>query len=262
MTPLFFGSAQRRLFGAYDPPRASGASPRAVLLCHPWGQEYIRAHRSMRRLATLLGAAGCHVLRFDYFGTGDSMGQSRDVSLSGWEEDIETAIEELRDTSGAVRISLVGLRLGATLATRVAARQKKAIEALALWDPVVSGPEYLEELLGTPAGGRQSPAGSAAASEGDESHEVHGFPLSSALASELRAIDLARLVPSLPAHTRVIASSPLPSHTALRAELERQGRADVTIEQVDNLLAWVEYRDYGAGAIPAKILDSIVRWVS
>jgi hypothetical protein len=44
--------------------------------------------------------------------------------------------------------------------------------------------------------------------------------------------------------------------------LERHGRSDITIEQVDNLRAWVEYRDYGAGAIPAKVLDAIVRWVS
>jgi pimeloyl-ACP methyl ester carboxylesterase len=216
----------------------------------------------MRRLATLLGAAGCHVLRFDYFGTGDSMGQSRDVNLRGCEEDIETAIEELRDTSGATRVALVGLRLGATLATQVAARKNKAVAALALWDPVVSGPEYLEELLGSPAGNSGGPPGSATAPGDGESREVHGFPLSGALAGELRTIDLARLIPSLPARTRLIASSPLHSHDSLRTELQRQGRADVAIEQVDNLLPWVEYRDYGAGAIPAKALEAIVRWVS
>lgn len=180
------------------------------------------------------------------------MGQSCDVNLHGWEEDIETAIEELQDTSGATRVVLVGLRLGATLATHVAARKKKVVEALALWDPVVSGPEYLDELLGG------SPANAGGAGE----HGVRGFPLSSAFASELRAIDLSQLVSSLPARTRLIASAPLPSHEVFRAELERHGRSDVTVEQVDNLRAWIEYRDYGAGAIPAKILDAIVRWVS
>jgi uncharacterized protein len=246
MTPLFFGSAQRRLFGAYDPPRAGGTGTRAVLLCHPWGQEYIRAHRSMRRLAMLLGAAGRHVLRFDYFGTGDSMGESREVNLRGCEEDIETAIEELRDTSGATRVALVGLRLGAALATHVAARKRKLVESLVLWDPVVSGPEYLEELLGNSLGS----IGSA------PSQEVRG------LADELRAINLPRLVPALPARTRLIASQPLTSHETLRAELARHGRSDVSVEQVDNVLAWIEYRDYGAGAIPAKALEAIVRWVS
>jgi hypothetical protein len=44
-------------------------------------------------------------------------------------------------------------------------------------------------------------------------------------------------------------------------ELERQGRVDVKLEQLQALSAWVEYRDVGAGAIPAKVLDTIVQWV-
>ena len=52
----------------------------------------------MRRLANMLAAVGCHVLRFDYFGTGDSMGTAHEVTRRGWEQDIETAIEELQDT--------------------------------------------------------------------------------------------------------------------------------------------------------------------
>lgn len=262
MTPLFFGSAQRRLFGAYEPPRAARAGARAVVLCYPWGQEYIRAHRSMRQLANMLCAAGYHVLRFDYFGTGDSAGEFPEASLRGWEQDIETAMEELRDTSGATRIGLIGLRLGATLATHVAVRKKKAIDALVLWDPVVSGPEYLEEMLGTTAdhkdaAERVSPDFAAAGS----GREVRGFPLTDAFADEIRAIDLSKLVPTLPARTRLIASAPLPSHDTLRAELERHARADVVMEHIDGLLAWLEYRDYGAGAVPRKVLEAIVQWV-
>ncbi len=250
MTPLFFGSAHRRLFGAYEAPRVSAASAGAVLLCQPWGQEYIRAHRAMRRLASLLAAGRRHVMRFDYFGTGDSMGDSRDVTLSGWEQDIETAMEELRDTSGATRVALVGLRLGATLAARVAARNKKAIEALILWDPVVSGPEYVDELLGS----SKNPLGRT------DLREVRGFPLTSTFADELRGLDLPALVPAFPSKTRVIVSTPLRSHVRLRAELDSQGRSDV-FEEMEALQAWLEYRDYGAGAIPAKVLDSIAQGV-
>ena len=251
MTPLFFGSAQRRLFGAYEAPRAGAAGTRAVLLCQPWGQEYIRAHRSVRRLASLLSASGRHVMRFDYFGTGDSMGNARDVTLAGWEKDIETAIEELRDTSGATRVALVGLRMGATLAARVASRNKKTVEALVMWDPVVSGPEYVEELLLS----RRS-----AEVDGDVPL-VRGFPLPGSLADEMRALDLSELVPVFPAQTRVVFSAPLHSHQKLRSELDSAGRTDVVVEQVEELLAWVEYRDYGAGAIPAKLLDTIAQWV-
>ena len=250
MTPLFFGSSQRRLFGAYEPPRAGGKGGHAVLLCQPWGQEYIRAHRSMRRLATLLAGSGCHVMRFDYFGTGDSMGTSQEVNFGGCAQDIETAIEELRDTSGANRVVLVGLRLGATLAAYVAARNKKVIGALALWDPVVSGGEYLEELLAHATG----PA------EGG-GHQVAGFPLTESLESELRTLELSQLVAAFPARTCVIASTPLHSHEKLRAELEQQ-RSDIRVEEVRSLQAWVEHRDLGAGAIPTKVLETIVQWIS
>ena len=147
MTPFYFGSTSRRLFGAYAPARGAGISASAVLLCYPWGQEYIRAHRSMRVLANMLCAAGFHVLRFDYFGTGDSAGESRDASLGSWEADIETAMQELQDTSGASRIVLIGLRLGATAAAKLAIRKPREIEALVLWDPVIQGSEYLQELF-------------------------------------------------------------------------------------------------------------------
>lgn len=250
MTPFFFGSPQRRLFGAYEAPRAA-AGARAVLLCYPWGQEYIRAHRSMRRLASLLSRGGLHALRFDYFGTGDSMGSSREVSVSGWEQDIDTALEELRETSQVARVALVGLRLGATLAAQVAARNKEIVERLILWDPIVSGPEYVQELLSHARPG----------SADSQVREVHGFPLTNEFAEELRELHLLHLVPSLPERTHVVATAVLPSHETLRAELQRQGRTDVTIELLDALSAWIEYLDFGAGAIPAKVLDTIMQRV-
>jgi pimeloyl-ACP methyl ester carboxylesterase len=250
MTPLFFGSSQRRLYGAYDPPQGARAGARGVVLCYPWGQEYLRAHRSVRRLANMLAAVGCHVLRFDYFGTGDSMGTAHEVTRRGWEQDIETAIEELQDTSGATQVSLVGLRLGATLAAHVAVRKKKLVHTLVLWDPVVSGPEYLEELLG--GGGTQVGTGGG---------DVQGFPLTDSFAAEIRELDVVALVPELPARTRFIQTAPLPSHATLRAALDSGARSEIPLESVDALPPWVQDRDYGAGAVPTKVLETIVQWV-
>jgi uncharacterized protein len=250
MTPLFFGSSQRRLYGAYDPPQGARPGARAVVLCYPWGQEYLRAHRSMRRLANMLAAVGCHVLRFDYFGTGDSMGTAHEVSRRGWEQDIETAIEELQDTSGATQVSLVGLRLGATLAAHVAVRKKKLVHTLVLWDPVVSGLEYLEELLGRDTQAMGSGGG-----------DVQGFPMTDSFAAEIRELDVVVLVPDLPARTRFIQTAPLPSHATLRAALDSAARSEIPLESVDALPPWVQDRDYGAGAVPTKVLETIVQWV-
>jgi pimeloyl-ACP methyl ester carboxylesterase len=257
MMPLYFGTAQRRLFGIYSPPLGAAAAGRAAVLCYPWGQEYLRIHRSLRQLAGMLCTGGYHVLRFDYFGTGDSSGDMLETDLKGWEQDIETAMEELKDTSGVRRLTLVGVRLGATLAARVAARHVGEVEALVLWDPVVRGAEYLDELLGAHSGPSEPPPEELIAGE---PHEIHGFPLTNSVQAEIREIDLTTLVPALPARTRVMVSAPLPSHGALQEQLRRRG-GEAAMEQVDDGLAvWLE-QDVGAGAVPARVLEAIAGWL-
>jgi pimeloyl-ACP methyl ester carboxylesterase len=213
----------------------------------------------MRQLANMLSAAGYHALRFDYFGTGDSAGEALEADLGGWEGDIETAMEELKDTSGASRVGLVGLRLGATLAARVATRKSKETDALVLWDPVISGAEYLDDIFRTSAARTCSTNGTVPRSAAMDGHEILGFPLTDALAAEIRTIDLCKLAASLPARTHVIASQPLASHDALRAELERHARSGLAIEPIESLFAWLQYRDLGAGAVPLKVLEHIVQ---
>jgi pimeloyl-ACP methyl ester carboxylesterase len=95
-----------------------------------------------RNLATMLAGDGFHVLRFDYYGTGDSAGGSRDGSVGEWRRNIVTATTDLKECSGVTKVSLVGLRLGATLA----ALTPLAVSNLVLWDPVVNGKKYLDEL--------------------------------------------------------------------------------------------------------------------
>lgn len=248
MNPFFFGTRQRRLFGVYSPARASASGAvgssrtRAVVLCAPWGQEYLRAHRAIKQLATLLNQAGVHVLRFDWFGTGDSAGEMLDASLAGWQADLETAIDELKDTTDAARVGLVGLRLGGTLAACVAARRPKDVDSLVLWDPVVSGEAYLKELLA------EAPARTP---EHGGGHEVMGFALSDAMAAELRALVLPAA--ALPARTLVVRSVPAGSDEAVGA---------VPVEQVEGQPAWLEDRHSGAGAVPVKVLQRIAAWWS
>jgi uncharacterized protein len=95
-----------------------------VLLCNPFGEEAARAHRIYRVLATQLERSGYSVLRFDYSGTGDSMGESGDVSVIGWLDDIALAANELTLAVGARKLVAIGLRLGGTLAALAALRGK------------------------------------------------------------------------------------------------------------------------------------------
>jgi uncharacterized protein len=151
VNPLYLGTQERRLFAVYEPAAVKDRRTRVAVLCHPWGAEYVYAHRTMRQLAVKLSASGFHTLRFDYFGTGDSGGEDSEANPAAAEVDVESAIEGIQDMVGVARVALIGLRLGATLAARTAKRHKENVEALVLWDPVVRPEEAAGMSVGLPA---------------------------------------------------------------------------------------------------------------
>src|SRR5436190_8330984 len=94
-TPLFFGPEQRSLFGWYHAPKDAGREL-AVVICPPFGHEYINSHRSLRHLADRLAEQGMAALRFDYDGTGDSAGGDTEAArVAAWRESIVIAMREL-----------------------------------------------------------------------------------------------------------------------------------------------------------------------
>ena len=117
-----------------------------MVLCHPLGSEYIRCHRTYRQLAFGLCNAGFHVLRFDLRGCGDSSGDEEQGGVCQWIDDISMAVREMGARCGSSAVCLVGLRFGGTLAL-LAAMEQGHIDRLVLWDPIVSGKAYLEELI-------------------------------------------------------------------------------------------------------------------
>lgn len=256
MTPFYFGDRAHRLFGVYRPPRGvQGSKARAVLLCNPWGQEYLRAHRSMRQLGHLLGDAGIHVLRFDYFGTGDSAGELSEATLALWRANIVTAVEELLDLSGASRVTLVGLRLGATLAAAVACDRPEMVDALVMWDPVVSGSAYVTQLC------RSVGAPPPASPESARDVEVDGFVLTGPWTRDLAALDLTAMVPRLRARFLTVISQEGSDLQPLEAALAATTPAR-PVERVPDLPAWIEHENSGAGAIPVQVLRRVVEWVT
>ncbi|WP_101760232.1 serine aminopeptidase domain-containing protein [Oceanicoccus sp. KOV_DT_Chl] len=144
MNPFFFGDSKEPLYGVYHPP-AGANKDEGVVLCYPFGQEGMRAHRAMRQLAMQLTKKGFHVLRFDCRGTGDSALDMEDIEAQTWLEDTGVAIDELRAMAGVSQISVIGLRLGALIAAATATARSD-IKRLVLWDPILSGADYIREL--------------------------------------------------------------------------------------------------------------------
>ncbi len=139
--PFFFGNGGE-LFGCYHPPSQLD-SRRLAVICPPLFDEYKRCYKGLADLANGLADQGIHVLRFDYYGTGESWGVLEDASISRWIEDVRTAVEEGMGLSGADEVVLVGVRFGGAVAAQI--KLPKVIRYV-LWDPIIHGAIYLQEL--------------------------------------------------------------------------------------------------------------------
>ena len=188
--PLFFGPAARPRFGWIHRP-ASGDARAGLIICDPFGYEAVCAHRSLRHFAEAVGAVGVAALRFDYDGTGDSAGSDRDPGrLTEWVTSIRDAIDTLRARTGVERIFVLGVRLGAALAV-LAARDRRDVDGVIAFAPVVSGRAYLRELraLQMSLGIAAPPIGHTPSAD---EREAVGFVLTPETLESVGQIDLAK----------------------------------------------------------------------
>jgi len=187
------------IFAIYFPPHGASAE-RAVILLPPFAEEMNRSRRMLVLQARRLAAAGIGALILDPFGTGDSAGEFRDASWAIWIEDVAAAVRWLA-ARGAVRIGMLGLRLGALLAA--AAQRQSGISCFrtVFWQPVIQGRAILTEFLRLDIGagmlGKESGGGTMDQLRkrlaAGESVEVAGYELPAALAAAIERLDLAAL---------------------------------------------------------------------
>jgi uncharacterized protein len=149
-TPGFIASGSNELFSFFHEPTAPDGKA-AFVLSHAFGEEKLWSHRVLVSTARRLASLGHPVLRFDYSGTGDSGGALRESSIASHQADLAAAVRWLRHRLGPDRtIGLIGLRLGATIAALFAEGAQGSDEIsgpLILWDPIVDGEAYVQELL-------------------------------------------------------------------------------------------------------------------
>jgi pimeloyl-ACP methyl ester carboxylesterase len=260
----YFGREGARLFGALHRAGAN-AQRSAVLLCYPIGQEYMRIHRSYVELAKGLSGAGHHVLRFDYFGCGDSAGEHVHGDLNRWAEDIRRSIEELRARTGVQQVYLVGGRIGANLVLDVGTAMDQ-VAGLVLWEPVVKGADYIASLRRAHHGLLDSNA----KLEGYEKRELPGnvvefigYPFAKKLYDEVHAIDLMAWVPpaSMP-KILVLANSEKPVLRALAAKLGKGEACDDYVVSGESDGIWLKEDRKNKGLIPVHAIQAIISWIS
>jgi len=181
--------------------RPEGAARAAVLMLAPCGDEKRAAYGTFARLARRLAGAGAAVLRFDYYGTGDSAGESADASLSTMKRDAAAAAAELKALVPDAPAALLGVRVGGSLALELAA--KLGASRAAAVAPVTGGANWLRQERGrrqlrrsmvrkemAAAGGAAAEIEAAPLPEG-AAEDLDGLPVSAKFIEELEAFDLA-----------------------------------------------------------------------
>ena len=256
MNPLFFGPSDGPLYGVYHPPKARIARETGVVLCAPFGQEYMRAHRAYRQLSLLAAKQGYHVLRFDYTGAGDSAGDGEDFSIERAIQDTGLAIEELCDAADVKSVLLLGLRLGGLIAMRSAAARTE-VSHLILWDPITDGVAYLQELLADASTRSQSYGSVSASGTVVGVVGVMGYPVSASLCDELaresgRTPPISRLRGGM-----VICTEDRPEHHALARQLSGES-GSVTFQHAPIQGRWDEVDNWGSAMIPQAAIQAIV----
>jgi uncharacterized protein len=219
--PLYFGPSQFARFGVFHPGSAPAAA-RGVLLCYPLGHEYIRAHRAYRNLAVTISRAGLPTLRFDYLGSGDSADGSTESDPDQWQADIDLAIDHLTQRSGIERVTLIGLRFGATLAA-LASSRRSDIDRVILWDPALSGASYLQELKAVQHAWIRDRLGARVDGVLDEGAELLGMSMSAEAMRAIEAIDLTRDFVTRASRILIVMSSPRDDCLAWQKQLKAAG---------------------------------------
>lgn len=266
VSPIRFGPTGRQLFGLFQAPPIDTARAHSVLICNPLGQEYVRCHRLLRVLADRLARDGFHVLRFDFFGTGDSDGDDSDGDLSQWQEDVLLAHAEVATLSGNTTTSWLGLRLGGSIAAAASVRVAMPPSQLVLWDPIADGAAYIEELEAAHATGieqlahwnRETMEQVAAVSK---QREVLGFPISASIRQQIVGISLSTLTSAMAQSLKIFYNK---NNTDFK-RLEQNPTGFATrmhLTPIETKIIWASNEAMNSAIVPAETLTGIVESLS
>ena len=190
--PFFLPAQGGQRYCLYHPPAPARRPRGAIVYLHPFAEELNKSRRMAALQARAFAAAGYGVLQIDLHGCGDSSGDFADARWPQWRSDAAQACDWLRARELGP-ISLWGLRLGALLALDASAGND--VDALFLWQPIISGRQHLRQFLRTGHAARML-----ADSAPDADDEVAGYRVAPELAHAIDALDAGHFRPGCPVH--------------------------------------------------------------
>ncbi|MBL8572894.1 MAG: alpha/beta fold hydrolase [Hyphomicrobiaceae bacterium] len=213
--PVAIGDCRAMIWG--------DAGRHGVVVVGPRGVEDLATRASLAALARAVAQAGIPVLRLDLPGQGDSLGDAAaGDELPPAITAIATAVATLRRCRGAESVTVVGLRLGATLAALATATID--IDGLALLAPIVRGRGHVRELR--------------ALAPPETPMVVAGFDIAPATLDRIAAIDLLTL--PAPSIRRAFIAVPAPTQGVDRLAAQwRDAGLDITETAYPDLAAHI-----------------------
>jgi len=142
----FPNKAGHRLFGMFHRPANPSASGVAIILLSPGVKMRVAPHRLYINMAERFVALGYPVLRFDFYGLGDSEGEVQEeyladlygaIQVGRYVEDTIVAMDWMQHTYGVSRFIVSGLCGGAITGLLAAVRDERIVGLLGLAIPVI-----------------------------------------------------------------------------------------------------------------------------
>lgn len=248
---MWFGDPEEPLFGWLARP-AHELIRGAVVLVPAIGFEARNSRIAYAHLSRSLAQSGFASLRFDFRGTGDSSGEfASAIPDPEWLDDIRCAVDYFRSQEVS-SISLVGIRLGATMSSVALERELFQVDSLVLWDPCDSGRSYLREQSTLHAVRKDQPS---EFTDGAIETIEHLIPAR-------MAISLRSLVVAAPtkAVTRTLVLHRL-GYRPPKAIRSIASDSHIDITTTDEQEKFFAYKPFGV-VLPVGVMSHIVGWLS
>ena len=165
--------------------------------CPAFADEMNKSRHLVAAAARLFASEGATVWVPDLLGTGDSAAEFASADWLTWVAELQACVEAAK-ADGAQSIALWGNRLGALLATEVATKLEDPELLLLLWQPVLSGEQFVRQFLrvlnvkaSTSGASAQAPLADTA-SDG-ELLDVAGYRLTPSLIADIKSVSLPSL---------------------------------------------------------------------
>lgn len=185
------------LFASYHRPTGPARNI-AYVVCQPLHLDLIQCYRSMRVCAEELAAAGFHVVRVHYDGTGESVGRTdRDPDrVAAWLESVRRAAAAVAAIPGVDGVGLIGVRIGGTFALETSTRID--VSHLVLWE-ASPGAGYGREMeilaSSSPQRVQRAAEGSSEPTTADAGLVAGGYWLSEQTLKDLGGLELDKMQP-------------------------------------------------------------------